>query len=169
MDMMTAGGGAPCFAATPAAGISPAGGAATPQASGRAFTTFGNFFTSLNSGGGHGTNGGNGGQGITSFFIGINDPFGGAATATGGAGGNGPNGGSGGRGGQGGTGGTATVSGATGGVGGAGASGGGTASTRGAGSGSTPTNFAVGGLLGELSFTGLFNGAEINFPTLFPE
>jgi len=28
--------------------------------------------------------------------------------------------------------------------------------------------FAVGGLQGELSFTSLFNGAEINFPTLFP-
>jgi hypothetical protein len=29
--------------------------------------------------------------------------------------------------------------------------------------------FAVGGLQGELSFTSLFNGAEINFPTLFPD
>jgi len=28
--------------------------------------------------------------------------------------------------------------------------------------------FAIGGLQGELSFTSLFNGAEINFPTLFP-
>ena len=28
--------------------------------------------------------------------------------------------------------------------------------------------FAVGGLQGELSFTSLFNPAEINFPTLFP-
>jgi len=31
MDMMTAGGEAPCFAATPAANISPAGGTATPN------------------------------------------------------------------------------------------------------------------------------------------
>jgi hypothetical protein len=28
--------------------------------------------------------------------------------------------------------------------------------------------FAIGGPQGELSFTSLFNGAEINFPTLFP-
>jgi hypothetical protein len=69
MDMMTAGGEAPCFAATPAASIASAGGAATPSGTaasapqpklgmlghgdgayeqirdllGAAFTTFGNF------------------------------------------------------------------------------------------------------------------------------
>src|SRR5215472_10993180 len=57
MDMVIAGAGAPCFAETPAAGISPAGGgAATPTGTARstptnfqftgtsaAFTTFGNF------------------------------------------------------------------------------------------------------------------------------